>query len=294
MSIGEQIKRLRLAKNMTQSELAGDQVSRNMLSLIENGRATPSLETLEALASKLKVSPAFLLSEGEEKSALVKSAHLADIRLAFSGRNYRICADLCRRLYDESGVPDHEVDLILSESLFENARDALFSDRVREACRLFDKAVYYATRTAYYTQHLLAAVGMYFDYLEMLSPSLVSENLEPDAAPSALGGFVGDAFCRYIFALTHEEHVFETRADDPAWADLLAVHIRARRNMSDGDYEAAGRELNDILRGEGVLPGIMMYHVFGDMEECCHRSGNSRSAGMYRELRISQFEKLMS
>ena len=41
--IGEKIKALRISKRMTQSELAGDQITRNMLSLIENGSALPSL-----------------------------------------------------------------------------------------------------------------------------------------------------------------------------------------------------------------------------------------------------------
>ena len=39
--IGEKIKRLRLQRNMTQSDLAGDQITRNMLSRVENGAALP-------------------------------------------------------------------------------------------------------------------------------------------------------------------------------------------------------------------------------------------------------------
>ena len=39
MEIGEKIKRLRSAKLMTQAELAGDHITRNMLSCIENGVA---------------------------------------------------------------------------------------------------------------------------------------------------------------------------------------------------------------------------------------------------------------
>ena len=50
MNIGEKIKELRVRRRMTQADLAGDTVSRNMVSLIENGRATPSVQTLEEIA----------------------------------------------------------------------------------------------------------------------------------------------------------------------------------------------------------------------------------------------------
>ena len=43
MNIGEKIKRLRTAKLMTQADLVGDVITRNMLSQIENGVANPSL-----------------------------------------------------------------------------------------------------------------------------------------------------------------------------------------------------------------------------------------------------------
>ena len=52
MNIGEKIKELRVRRRMTQADLAGDTVSRNMVSLIENGRATPSVQTLEEIAAK--------------------------------------------------------------------------------------------------------------------------------------------------------------------------------------------------------------------------------------------------
>ena len=44
MNIGKKIKKLRTSKLMTQSELAGSEITRNMLSRIENDAASPSLE----------------------------------------------------------------------------------------------------------------------------------------------------------------------------------------------------------------------------------------------------------
>ena len=50
MEIGEKIKKIRTAKLMTQSELAGTEITRNMLSQIENGSAQPSMATVLYIA----------------------------------------------------------------------------------------------------------------------------------------------------------------------------------------------------------------------------------------------------
>lgn len=295
MKTGERIRRLRERKQMTQSELAGECVSRNMLSLIENGRATPSIQTLEALAEKLKTTPAFLLADEREEVALLKQTRISDIRLAFSGKNYRIAADLCRRLYEEGMDQDDEIDLILSESLFETAKEILLSDRVREAARLFDETVFYAMRTVYYTDHLLSAVWTYFEYMGMLSPSLVSENLDETMVVDVSVAPQNDLFCRYIpILLSDGEQTVTLRAEDPPYARLMEIHLRVKSHMRAGEFEKALSELTEILRGEDILPGILMYHVFSDMEECCYRVGNTRNAELYRDLKVSQFEKLLS
>ena len=57
MTLGERIKRSRLDRGMSQKALAGEQITRNMLSQIENGQATPSMKTLQYLAERLDVSP---------------------------------------------------------------------------------------------------------------------------------------------------------------------------------------------------------------------------------------------
>ena len=60
MNIGEKIKKLRTDKMMTQSELVGGEITRNMLSCIENGAANPSMDTVSYIARRLNVSVAYL------------------------------------------------------------------------------------------------------------------------------------------------------------------------------------------------------------------------------------------
>ncbi|MDE7389795.1 MAG: helix-turn-helix domain-containing protein [Lachnospiraceae bacterium] len=53
--LGKKIREARLAKKLTQSETVGNFITRNMLSQIESGNATPSLKTLEYLCERLEL-----------------------------------------------------------------------------------------------------------------------------------------------------------------------------------------------------------------------------------------------
>lgn len=293
MNIGDKIKALRLRRQMTQADLAGESVSRNMVSLIENGRATPSVQTLEAIATKLRVTPAVLLADAHEQAVLLKEETLSDIRIAFSGRNYRICSDLCRTLYGDGLAQDDEVDLALAESLLELAREAFLDDHIRESCRLLDEAVFYADRTIYYTDHILCAAWWCFEYFGLLSPSLLSENLEEAFDANSIPR--QDVYCRYMEAILDETaEGLPLYPSDPAVGELLAAHIRARFCMRSDEYEKASVILSDILNSPDILPGTVMYHVFSDMEKCCRQLGNRKNEENYREARLSIFEKLLS
>ena len=63
---GRIIKEARIAKKMTQSEVVGSFITRNMLSQIESGNATPSVKTLEYLAQTLDIPVSELMPSGEE------------------------------------------------------------------------------------------------------------------------------------------------------------------------------------------------------------------------------------
>lgn len=64
---GRRIKEARISKKMTQSEVVGDFITRNMLSQIESGSATPSVKTLEYLASVLDIPIAELMPRSDEE-----------------------------------------------------------------------------------------------------------------------------------------------------------------------------------------------------------------------------------
>ena len=64
VELGKRLKAARLAKKMTQSDVVGTFITRNMLSQIESGNAMPSMKTLEYLAGVLEIPLDRLLAEG--------------------------------------------------------------------------------------------------------------------------------------------------------------------------------------------------------------------------------------
>ncbi|CUB12576.1 anaerobic benzoate catabolism transcriptional regulator [Bacillus cereus] len=66
-TLGEKIKALRKEKKLTQTELAGSELTKSMLSQIENGKATPSMKTLQYIAEKLGCETSFLLEEDNDE-----------------------------------------------------------------------------------------------------------------------------------------------------------------------------------------------------------------------------------
>ena len=62
-TLGERIRKLRKEKKLTLEVLAGDELTKGMLSLIENNKANPSMESLTYIAKRLGVEMSELLEE---------------------------------------------------------------------------------------------------------------------------------------------------------------------------------------------------------------------------------------
>ena len=68
MELGEKIRSARLEAGLSQRQLCGEEITRNMLSLIENGSAKPSMKTLRYLAGRLDKSLSWFLEEDAEEN----------------------------------------------------------------------------------------------------------------------------------------------------------------------------------------------------------------------------------
>ena len=91
MDIGQKLKAARLEKGLSQRQLCGETITRNMLSLIENGSAMTSMVTLRYLAGRLGKPMGYFL---EENTALSPNAAvMAQLRQADPGQVLALLAD---------------------------------------------------------------------------------------------------------------------------------------------------------------------------------------------------------
>ena len=68
-NLGEKIRELRKKRGITQKDLAGDKITRNMLSLIESGNASPSVSTLLYIAERLEAPTGYFFAYTPEEEA---------------------------------------------------------------------------------------------------------------------------------------------------------------------------------------------------------------------------------
>lgn len=291
MEIGEKIKSLRQAKRMTQSELAGDQITRNMLSLIENGSALPSLPTVIYLSERLGVPAGLLLARDEEELMYQKLAQLSKIKQAYQKGEYRLCYDMCKSLREEQ--LDDELYLILSKCAFSLAKESFDKGKLHKCAGFFDSACEYTQKTIYKDDMILSSAYIYFDYMSRLSPTLTSENGSDAYSGEYLGA---DAFCKYAIAIKALESGEQPKGI-ALWASSLekgfSEHIKARLEMQDGSYLDARERLKLLINSGNVECRTILYDIFKDLEECCRETDDYRGAYEYSVGKVELLERML-
>lgn len=289
MNIGEKIKALRTSKFMTQSQLAGEEITRNMLSRIENGAAQPSLDTLRYIAAKLNVSPGYLISEGGDEKMYVKRSKTDEIKTAFLSGDYRICRDMCLSLSD---LADDEIQLILAEATLGLAEELFSEGDLHGACEYLDLATSACASTVYNTDRIYATAAMYFRYMQQISATVSSNYIDENETP--VYAAFHDPFCTYIanFIATREQSEGEVipRLGE---GGVFSSHIEAIRLMQEGDYQKAYESLHQILVSDDPVPKPMLYFVFCDLEICCREIGDFKGAYEYSIDKLELMQKML-
>lgn len=117
--LGRRLKAARLAKKMTQSDVVGSFITRNMLSQIESGSATPSMKTLEYLAGVLEIPMERLLSEsGGTDDAQDGVTVLWNAKKLIKEQRYELLLNTC----DAAGNMEDELHALRSISHYELAQ----------------------------------------------------------------------------------------------------------------------------------------------------------------------------
>lgn len=148
--IGKIIKEARLEKKLTQSEVVGDFITRNMLSQIESGAAYPSVKTLEYLANKLGIPIQNLMNSGfedeieeipvEKQDSFIKAKNL------FKAKKYLESSQILSEMTSQESVFYDEACAMLSKIYLDFAKK---SKDISHAIQYAELAEEYSSKGIY-------------------------------------------------------------------------------------------------------------------------------------------------
>jgi len=137
MELGEKLRQARLAAGLSQRQLCGDVITRNMLSQIENGTAAPSMGTLRCLAQRLNKPVSFFL----EEEAVVSTNQSTMDRAweAFDNGEVEAALELLEAYRSPDPVYDREHRLLETLTILSVAEKAIQEQRDRYARGLLER-----------------------------------------------------------------------------------------------------------------------------------------------------------
>ncbi len=291
MNIGEKIKELRLAKLMTQSELAGSHITRNMLSCIENGSAQPSLSTVIYIAGRLGVPAGFLLAEAGDEFVYRKMNAIANIKRAYIAKDWQGCRSLCLSACPE---PDDEISLLLAECAQRIGVDEFWHGRLHSACRFFDEALFHAEKTVYTTAHIEAEVRVFFRFMQRISTTLYSNVLDAQKESTLCAD---TPFSHYVDALDFLEageigHAAEALARLQQ-NSFFYIHLHSKMLMDAAHYEESKAILEEQLHADHLLNEVELYAILSTLELCCRETEDYKGAYRYATERVQLLQQLL-
>ena len=275
MTLGQKIKKHRQALGLTQKALAGDEITRNMLSQIENDSALPSVGTLKMLAEKLDVPCGYLLSEKDDLFLFVKMEHHPYLLNLYAEKHYAECFEEAVRIYGEDN--DSETAFLRCEAACKAAEEALRSGSMETAFRFALEVGVFAPQTQYETSHLEAVATL----VCAVSANPSSPRLE----------FEEDKYRKLVSSAMRED-LFHYLMDDISFSyknPAMLRHMRAKKLMQKGDYEQAYALLEGISANPTTEPigAYVLWRVYGDMESCAKNKRDFENAYRMSTKRMS-------
>ena len=270
--IGSRIRELRQKKGLTQKELAGEQITRNMLSLIENGTSCPSVGTLMYLSEKLEVPVGyFFTSSPEEEKSYHKSTVIDELKRAFAEKKYAQCTEICAAL--PMVYVDDEISMIAAISYLDTAISQAEKYAVSNAVLNLSKAADFSHRTIYLEQSFHKSVEYYNKLFQHLNSTEVPAVLADLSYASAYVPYEMILYFGMIKLLKEAENT----AIPFIVGTIYGKHIEAVILMNEGKAARALKLLKELSQDSG-LPYFMRYRVLCDLETSANQMGDLRGA----------------
>ena len=152
MELGKRLRQARLDAGLSQRQLCGSEITRNMLSQIENGTARPSMDTLRYLAARLEKPVSYFLDDDALSSP--NAAVMEQARTAWDRKDSAGVLDALAGYKAPDPVYDRECALLTCLAAMAQAEEAIAQNRLPYAGELLRKAQQAGERSGYFTPEL--------------------------------------------------------------------------------------------------------------------------------------------
>ena len=183
MELGERLRQARINAGLSQRQLCGGEITRNMLSQIEHGACNPSVATLCYLAKRLELPVSYFL---EEEMAVSSNGHVMGAAWqAYEAGNAAAAMDALEQYRGPDPVFEREYSLLKALVLLELASESIRQGRLPYAGKLLKQSMELEQRLSWLpelTQRRLALQGQLQEYLPERQLRCLDEELMLHAA----------------------------------------------------------------------------------------------------------------
>lgn len=274
MNIGKKIKDIRRQKMITQAELAKDVITRNMLSQIENGKATPSIPTLVHIANVLEIPVEYLISENENLFDFTKKAFVEKLKKAYAAKKYSDCIYIWESSQNQA---DDEISLIMAHSYLEYASILLSNGNLESAAAMLGKSLDFADNTIYDTHDIKAKITIFTAIARNVqSPKLEFD--EDEYISESNDSVYSDL---YNYLIENRDHKYANT--------IMERHLKAKELMRAFHYTEATEILAEIEADRARYPvdSYILFSIYNDLEYCAKELSNFEDAYKYSSKRIA-------
>ncbi len=291
--LGEKIKSRRKALNLTQSQIAGEEITRNMLSLIENGNATPSLQTLEYLSKRLEVPMTFFFAEGYDLTTTEDEEKKQKIKKLYLEKHYSECVDEALNSYNHIDDMPDELLFICAEAAMQSGKNKTLKGAFESATHYFDLAHVFSAKCVYPTDWIDANILLYESMIENSDCPVQSLDKE---YYMKLRRSIGFEIYSYLYAI---RLIDEKRGEDAAQflkhnkliEQAHKEHVNAKFMMLSDNNELKNQALEllcDMIKKAPSYPldAITRYLILKDIEESARALDDFEMAYKYATMRL--------
>lgn len=262
MELGEKLRQARVEAGLSQRQLCGEEITRNMLSQIEHGTARPSMSTLQYLAARLGKPVSFFLEESAVHSP--NQGVMESARRYYDAGEYADAVRVLAQYRAPDEIYDRERQLLEILCRLSMAEAAIGEGRLPFARELLEQTAALGAESPYYTSDL--------ERRRLL----------------LLGRISGQAVCEELPSLD-EELLLRAEAAMSAGDTRRAVHLleAAQEHTSPrwcflrGESHMAQKEYSDAARCFHGAETAYPKETAERLETCYRELGDYRKAYLY-------------